>query len=127
MGTAYFIVLEHPIDDLDTFVDGKSLADNMQALDITARSLGVKPLSEFFSAEPADIREFLAGEDLDLGDIEPPPLENFSATEGLKTIRALLSHPLSAAEHLHADLKNCERILTIAEANTTGWHFEIDF
>ena len=127
MGTAYFIVLEHPIDDLDTSMDGKSLAEHMQLLDITARSLGVKPLSEFYSAEPADIREFLSGEDIDLGDIQPPPLDHFSATEGLKTIRALLTQPIAQGANLQQDLQTCERILAAAESNASSWHFEIDF
>ena len=127
MSSAYFIVLEREIEGVDASMDGKGLGQNMQALDIAARSLGVKPLSEFYAADPDTIRKFLGGEGIDLGDINPPPLENFSAEEGLKTIRALLTKPLANHDGLVQDLRDCERILTAAAGHDVGWHFEIDF
>src|SRR5437868_5395823 len=127
MGSAYFIVLEREIEGLETSMDGKGLSQNMQALAIAARSLGVKPLSEFYAADPETIRKFLGGEDIDLGDIKPPPPENFSAEAGLKTIRALLGQPLADRDGLVQDLRVCERILSVAAQHGAGWHFEIDF
>src|SRR5437879_5667054 len=120
MGSAYFIVLARKIDGLETGMDGKSIARHVDALDETARQLGVRPLSEFFSMSPDDAAEFMEGAD----DIELPPLQQFSAQDGLTTVRALLSktHP----EHVAEDLRECERILIAAAQHGVGWHFEID-
>ena len=68
MPAAYFIVLERKIDGLDTGMDGKSISEHMEALDEAARELGVRPLSEFFSADPEQVAEFMEGEGVDLGD-----------------------------------------------------------
>jgi hypothetical protein len=52
MGAAYFIVLERKPGGVDTDMGGKSLSRHMESLDEAARQLGVRPLSEFFSADP---------------------------------------------------------------------------
>lgn len=127
MGAAYFIVLERPIDGLDTGMDGKSMTRHLASLDEAARQAGVRPLSEFFSASPADALEFMEGEGVDPGDIELPPLQNFPARDGLATVKALLPHPVAQADGVARDLRDCERILEVAERNGVGWHFEIDF
>ena len=123
MGAAYFIVLEREIDGVDTAMDGKSLARDMESLDHAARQLGVRPLSEFFSADPEQIAELME----EAGDFEPPPLEQFSARDGLASIRALASHAAARADGVAEDLGECERILNAASQHGVGWHFEIDF
>ena len=122
MGAAYFIVLERKIDALDGGMNGKSLSRHIDVLDGAARQLGVTPLSEFFSADPEQLAEFMACEDVEL-----PAVQYFAAQEGLATIRALSSHPASRADELESDLRDCERILSAAETAGVGWHFEIDF
>src|SRR2546423_8005428 len=77
MGAAYFIVLERKIDGLDTMIDGKLLARTSEVLDAIAPQLGVRPISEFISIDPAQAAEFMDG---DVGDIELPPLQQFSGT-----------------------------------------------
>ena len=68
-------------------MDGKSLSrHNIESLDVAARELGVRPLSEFFSIAPEQAAEFMEGEGVDTGDIELPPLRQFSAVEGLTTV-----------------------------------------
>ena len=101
-------------------MDGKGMARLMDALDVAARQLRVRPLSEFFSMAPEDVAEFTEGAD----DIELPPLQQFSAQEGLTTVRALL--PQKHPEHVVEDLRQCERILSTAAQHGVGWHFEID-
>jgi hypothetical protein len=127
MGTAYFIVLERKIDGLDTGMDGKGIARNADALDQAARELGVRPLSEFFSIAPEQAAEFMEGEGMDAGDLELPPLQQFTAVEGLATVRALAAHPAARVEGVASDLRECERILTLAAQQNVGWHFEVDF
>lgn len=127
MGAAYFIVLERKIDGLDTAMDGKCMSRHMEALDEAARKLGVRPLSEFFSADPQQLAEFMEGEGVDVGDTSPPPLQQFSAEDGLASIRALAAHSAARVDGVTEDLRECERILTAAAQHGVGWHFEVDF
>jgi hypothetical protein len=127
MGAAYFIVLERRIDGLDTGIDGKSLSRHIDALDQAARALGVRPLSEFFSMMPEDAAAFMEGEGMDLGESELPALQQFAAEDGLETVRALASRPETLEDGIVQDLRECERILTVAAQHGVGWHFEVDF
>jgi hypothetical protein len=127
MGAAYFIVLERKIDGLDTGMDGKSISEHIESLDDAARQLGVRPLSEFFSADPAQLAEFMEGEGVDVGDVAPPALQQFTAQDGLATVRALASHAAARADGVAQDLRECERILSAAAQHGVGWHFEVDF
>ena len=125
MGAAYFIVLERKIEGVDAGMDGKCMSRHMEALDEAARELGVRPLSEFFSADPEQLAEFMEGEGLD--DVTPPPLQQFTAQDGLATVRALASHAAARADGVAEDLRECERILSAAAQHGVGWHFEVDF
>ena len=127
MGAACFIVLERKIDGLDTGTDGKSLSQHMQSLDEAAIQLCVRPLSEFFSADPEQLAEFMEGEGVDIGDAAPPALQQFTAQDGLVTVRALAVHPAAEAAGVAQDLRECERILSAAAQHEVGWHFEVDF
>jgi hypothetical protein len=126
MGVAHHIVLERKIHDLDTSMDGKSLSRHIESLDEAARELGVRPLSEFFSADPKEMAEFMEGEGIDAGDAELPPLQQFTAQDGLVTVRALAAHSSARADGVAQDLRECERILSAAAQHGIGWHFEID-
>lgn len=127
MGAAYFIVLERKIAGVDTGMDGKSLSRHMESLDEAARELGVRPLSEFFSADPEQLAEFMEGESADVGDVTPPALQQFTAQDGLATVRALASHAVAQADGVARDLRECERILSAAAQHGVGWHFEVVF
>src|SRR5262245_44246877 len=100
MGAAYFIVLARKIDGLDTTMNGKSLASHMESLDEAAVKIGVRPLSEFFSADP----EQMAGLMEDVGDVELPPLQQFSAQDGLTSVRALLANSPTWSNDVMQDL-----------------------
>jgi len=127
MGAAYFIVLERKIDGVDTDMGGKSLSRHMESLDEAARQLAVRPLSEFFSADPEQLASFMESEGVEVGDAAPPPLQQFTAQDGLATVRALAAHPAARADGVAEDLLECERILSAAEQHGVGWHFEVDF
>ncbi len=122
MGSAYYIVLEHEIEGLDTTMDGKRLAQGIEALDAQAREAGVRPLSEFVSIPPEELAEFLG----DANERELPPVQQFPADEGLKTVKALLAKTTGQDPRLTADLRECERILSKASENQVKWHFQID-
>jgi hypothetical protein len=133
MGTAYFIVLERPVAGLDTSMDGKSLAKDVADLDWTAKEIGVRPLSEFVGLNPEMAREFLEGDDVSTSDIALPELQQFSAEDGLKSVRMLFREiqawvPGSKdTSGVLADLRECERILDAAAGQGVRWHFEVDF
>jgi len=123
---AYFIVLENKIDGLDTLTDGEGMSRHMESLDEAARQLGVRPLAEFFSIDPEQAAEFMEGEGMDAGEVKLPALEQFSAEDGLATVRALLPHPAAQADDVATDLRECERILGVAAKHGVRWHFEVD-
>jgi len=125
MGAAYFIVLEREIDGLDTMIDGKLLAKSADVLDALAPKLGVRPISQFISIDPEQATEFMEGKDMEVDDAQLPPLKQFSAQDGLATVRALMTRP-EAQPAMH-DLKDCERILSAAAQHGVGWHLEVDF
>jgi hypothetical protein len=126
-GAAYFIVFEREIDGLNTSMDGKSLSRHIESLDAAAHQLGVRPLSEFFSADPGEAAEMMGDEGIDAADIVLPPLQQFSAQDGLATARALLLHTGASAEQAGKDLRECERILSAAAQQGVDWHFDIDY
>jgi hypothetical protein len=121
MGVAFFIVLEHQIDGLglNTTVDGKNLARQIGLLDTAARRLGVRPLSDFFGYDQKDAAKFLDGAD------DLPPLQYFSALDGLATVKALLTQP--EAQTAILELQGCERHLTAAAKHGVGWCLAADF
>ncbi len=125
MGVAYFIVLERKIDGLDAIFDGKMLALAAEDLDAIAPQLGVRTISEFISIDPAQAASFMNDEGIDVGNMELPALQQFSAQDGLATVRALLTRP--EATPAVQDLQDCERILSIAAQHGVGWHLEVDF
>jgi hypothetical protein len=133
MGAALFIVLEREIHGLDTTMDGKCLSLATEKLDTLAAKLRVTPLSEFFSTDPTQAAEFLDGEGLGDSEVPIPPLRQFTAEQGLATVRALLTHigsqPASVPDFAGVvrDLQDCERILSSAAAQGVGWHMEVDF
>lgn len=133
MGTAYFIVLERPVMGLDTSMDGKSLAKEVADLDWTAIEIGVRPLSEFVSVNSEMARDFLEGEGVSTSDIPLPEVQQFTAEDGLKSVRMLFQEIqawVSDAKDttgVLADLRDCERILEIAAKQGVQWHFEVDF
>jgi hypothetical protein len=125
MGAAYFIVLEREIDGLDSMIDGKLLAKSAEVLDAIAPTLGIRPVSEFISIDPEQAAEFMVAEGMDVDPAKLPPLKQFSAQDGLATVRALMARP--EAQPAMRDLKDCERILTVAAQHGVGWHFEVDY
>jgi hypothetical protein len=122
MGAAYFVVLERELDGVDSEMCGKSLSRHIETLDAAARQLGVRPLSEFFSLSPEMVAVFIDGR----WDSELLPTQQFSALDGLTTIRASAAHPAVQADGVAEDLGECERILNAAAQHGVGWHFEID-
>src|SRR4051794_17122056 len=86
MGAALYIALEKEIPGFDPMMDGKALSKAADQLDELAKSLAVRPLMQFFSADPEMLAEFLDE------DAEVPPQSWFPARDGLVTVRVLRAH-----------------------------------
>lgn len=133
MGAAYFIVLDRKIEGLNTRMDGKMLARAAGRLEALARQLGVRPLSEFISADLEAAADFVENEESDAKTEDLSPLRHFPAQEGLTTVRALVAHLQTQpglepnAEVILQELGDCERILSAAARQRVGWHFEVAF
>ena len=131
MPTAYAIVLEKQIENLDSSMDGRMLARASEVLDDIANQCRVRPLTGFTSIDPAEAAAFFEDEGIDLNSAKLPPLQRFSAEEGLFTIRALIAHLTSLGSiprnslGIIDDLRNCERILTKAQEHEVRWHFQV--
>ena len=127
MGAALYIALERQIPGFDPFLNGKALSQASDELDAIATSLGVRPLMEFFSADPDMAAEFL-----DDG-TEAPPQTWFPASDGLATICAIHAHltanpsTMPKSDKVLADLSDMERILTTASEHGVGWSLQVDF
>ncbi|HTI71465.1 MAG TPA: hypothetical protein VMF06_15945 [Candidatus Limnocylindria bacterium] len=127
MGVSYYVALEAPIEGLDTGMDGKCLASHVEALDEAAAAMGVKPLSEFISANPEQLEEFFENEEENGAALEMPALHYFATTDGLNTVRALIGHPAAHTDGVTEDLRHCLRILEAANKAEVGWRLEVDF
>jgi hypothetical protein len=64
---------------------------------------------------------------MDGGDaIELPPVRDFSARDGLATVRALLAHRSILAGQVLEELLKCERILSQAAERGVSWHLQAE-
>ncbi len=130
MSLAWYVALEREIPGFDPFVNGKFIAKAGDQLDAIAKSAGVTPLMDFFSASPETLESLPeeAGEDTLVG---APSEQWFSADEGLKTVRVLLQATsdgkLTSSDKIASDLRELEAVLEKARAHGVRWHLAIDF
>ena len=127
MGTAFYIVLEHEIAGIDaSAVDGKRLANVEKSLAKVAAKAGVRPLTDFFSADPESLEDLLDGEQ---GDVPLPEEQWFAAEEGLTTVQALLkaADGDEGLQKAKTDLLDLEKVLRRAQEDGVRWHLAVDF
>ena len=124
---ALYIVLENKDPGFDPFVNGKALGRSEEQLAELATRLGVRPLMEFFSANPEEAREFARSQGL--GEVKIPEEQWFSPDEGLQTVCALLREVVNMAdlEAVKADLLEFESVLGQAQKKGIKWHLAVDF
>ncbi len=85
------------------------------------------------SVDPEMAREFLAVEGVGTADMPLPQLQQFSAEDGLRSVRMLLREiqawvpGAKDTSGVLADLRECKRILESAAKQGVRWHFEVDF
>ena len=130
-----YIVVEGEDPGFDIFVNGRSLARHEDALERLALRMGVKPLIEFFSADENSMSLLIeegAG-DRDLIRRLPPP-QWYPASDGLKTVRALVTalqdEPQqlgTEGEQVVSELLEYLVVLEKTEARNLRWHLAVSW
>ncbi|ETW93823.1 MAG: hypothetical protein ETSY1_37545 [Candidatus Entotheonella factor] len=131
MAVAYYIKAEQEIAELDLSVDGKSIprADPDQLV-LLFRKLQVRPLMDFYSADPEDIADLLDSADDEVSVL--PDEEWFSAAEGFHSVDVLLTYlrehdgELERQQEIIDDLESYQRILKALAERNVRWHLSID-
>ena len=133
MGVSIYVSLERDIVGVDPLaINGKPLSKAVDVLDDWVKTNGLTPVMEMVSSPPDEIADLM---DVDVDDL-PEHLaaeQWFSATDGLKTIRAMIAylqgHPtaVKASDDVLADLQDIEAVLISAEQAQVKFHFSMDF
>jgi len=132
MSVALFIVAERDVAGFDVFVNGKALG-HAEHLDRLAEHAGVRPLMEFFSQDPTEAASFLEDEGVEPPEGGFPPLEWYSAEDGLRTVQGLLSylteHPTAVpgVPALVEDLREFDSVLSRLATEGVRWHLAVDY
>ena len=130
-----YIVVQGDDPGFDTFVNGRALVRNEDALERLAIRLGVRPLIDFFSADENSmsllIEEGAGNPDL-LQQLPPP--QWFGGDDGLATIRPLLkalrddpSQLGSEGEYLREELEEYEVVLQKTADRGLRWHLAVSW
>ncbi|MGL6077044.1 MAG: hypothetical protein ACRC8S_23045 [Fimbriiglobus sp.] len=126
MGAAYFIVLDNDEPGFETFVNGKAIAKESEAIDKIAKELGLKTLDEMSSF--ADLEE-----EFDLPDeLRETETVWLTAKQGLTWVRAIRQHieanpkSVKSAKSVLGELAEYEELLEKVAKIKAKWHFEMD-
>ena len=130
-----YIVVQGDDPGFDTFVNGRALVRNEDAMERLAIRLGVRPLIDFFSADENSMSLLIeegAGNP-DLLEQLPPP-QWFAGDDGLATIRPLLqalrddpSQLGSEGEYLREELEEYEVVLQKTADRGLRWHLAVSW
>ena len=135
MAASMYIVVEGEDPGFDTFVNGRSLARNEDALERLAFRLGVRPLIEFFSADENSmsllIEEGAGNQDLMR---RLPPPQWYSPGDGLRTVRALVEalsdEPQqlgTEGEQVLSELLEYAQVLGKTRDRNMRWHLAVSW
>ena len=135
MSACFYIVVEGEDAGYDIFVNGRALARHEAALEQLARSLGVPPLLDYFSADRNSMAMLL---EQGAGDPawEPalPGPQWFAPQEGLATVGPLLDyvseHPASfgaGTSMLFQELREYQRVLEKTVQYGLRWHLAVSW
>jgi len=135
MAASLYIVVEGEDPGYDTFVNGRALVRNEDALERVALNIGARPLIEFFSADENSMALLIeegAG-DPTLLEYLPPP-QWYAARDGLESISALLDYirrePAdlgSESEFIREELEEYEKVLRKTSERGLRWHLAVSW
>jgi len=130
-----YIVVEGEDPGYDIFVNGRKLARYESALEDLARSLGVRPLLEFFSADVNSMALLIeeGGGNPDLMQRLPGP-QWYEPEAGLETVEALLEalerEPQmlgSESAEVIAELREYRTVLRKTAERGLRWHIAVSW
>lgn len=129
MGLGWHVILERELSvPAADPAQGRSLIFYQHELDELARRLDVPPLTNFVSAVPERVAEYLREQGLDPERFPVPAEEWFDAAEGLTTVRGLTAQvrkkptDVTDATRVLRDLDAIERVLVLAAAVEVRFH-----
>jgi hypothetical protein len=108
---------------------GKALARESERIETAARRRGVTAISALLSENQDALIAQMREEGFDPSKMRVPPELWYSATDGLKTVRALIEHvtanlnDFKQPNPILRDLKAAEALLAAAEVAGVGFHF----
>ena len=126
MGVAYFVVLDHDDPGFDTFVSGKAVAHDQDAIDAIASQLGLKSLEQLTSY--GDLEDEFDVPD-EMREIVTPWFEPREGLEWAAAIRRHVEANRSAVkepERVIGELAEYEEVFGNAASVGAKWHFELD-
>ena len=135
MAASIYIVVEGEDPGYDIYVNGRALARHEGAVEQMARSLGVSPLLEFFSADENSMALLIeeGGGNPDLLHRLPPP-QWYRPEDGLKTIESLVESleldPYqigSEGPEVLGELQQYQEVLRKTVAAGLRWHLAVSW
>lgn len=150
MGAAFFIVLNQEAPGFDTMVNGKCLSQDAKRLEKIAKSLGVRPLEEYVSYSPEEVKDMMREmmladmgidpdeiEEMELPDeikaMELPDLKWYDPQEGLDWVSKVSEHVRTDSSSVRnpsgvlADLEEYRVVLEQAKQIGALWNLQVDF
>ncbi len=130
-----YIVVEGEDPGFDTFVNGRALARNDDAMERLAIRLGVRPLLDYFSADANSMLLLIEEGAGNSGLLESlPPPQWFDGEAGLGSVRPLLQalrdDPQqlgSEGEYLREELEEFEMVLQKTADRNLRWHLAVSW
>lgn len=133
MAQAIVVTLEKELPDASADYakakSGKALARETDRLDLAARGRKVPQITSLLSESQAALIEQMKEAGMDPAKMRIPPEHWYPATDGLKTVRALIEHiPANMKDFkqpnpILRDLKAAEALLAAAESAAVRFHF----
>lgn len=130
-----YIVVEGEDPGFDTFVNGRALARNEDAVERMALRLGVRPLIHFFSADQNALALLLEEGAGDAGLLQRlPPPQWYGGSEGLAAVQPLLNAMYDEPHQLGTDgvllrdeLAEFETVLQKTAERGLRWHLAVSW
>ena len=130
MSTAYFIVLEDESLGIDTFVNGKFIAQSFDELNVFCKTHQLKTVEDYFSQDASEFMDEIEGmEDFN---IPAQDIQWFEAQEGIDWCQTLIKKLNNEPSNLNVeliveDLDEYASVFKRIKTHDIKWHFELDY
>jgi hypothetical protein len=129
MGTAFCVVFKKDVPPHGKLGgDCMALAKGYEKLDSVAQAKGLLSLGAFLSQDPDELAEIM---EMDAKEMGLPPVEWFSASDGLAAVQALIAHlranpkTIAKAKEMMSELEQMETELRAATRSKVRFHFSL--